>query len=113
MGRSPSLRPVLQRSNPDRAKTPTRSVSLLLGGLFQLNADVLYTVTNLGGVPGISTGKDINDAGQIVTTSFLYSNGQRIDLMTFSANAINNAGQVVGEGSTDMPFSTATGRSPI
>ncbi len=71
------------------------ALALLLGGLFQTQADVLYTVTDLGGSFNVGTG--INDAGQVVGGSVLYSNGQRINL-GFSANAINNAGQVVGVG---------------
>jgi probable HAF family extracellular repeat protein len=74
---------------------------LLAAGAVQA-ADVLYTVTDLGG--GAANG--INNSGQVVGTSsgaqhaFLYSSGHRtnIDTLTYSqGNAINNSGQVIGQ----------------
>ena len=110
-----------------------RSVSLLLGvlllgGVSSLQADILYTVTDLGTLGGLgsTTGCGLNNAGQVVGSSFtsngaehafLYSNGQMQDLGAlpgYSASsrgyAINDAGQVGGSMYSpprDVPFSTA------
>ncbi len=76
-------------------------------------ADVRYTVTDLGDLGGnISVANGINDSGQVVGWSyistesyvrhaFLYDDGTMHDLGTLDggdsvANAINNNGQVVG-----------------
>jgi len=90
---------------------------LLLGGS-SLVADILYTVTALGALPGgFSQGYGINNAGQVTGWSsigsssggtsihaFLYSNGQMTDITAgqvgpqgYSAGyAVNSAGQVAG-----------------
>ncbi len=76
---------------------------------FLLHAGVM---TDLGTLPGYPYGKasDINDSGDVVGCSFdsggsarpvLYANGTVVDLGTLGggnsyANAINNAGQIVG-----------------
>jgi probable HAF family extracellular repeat protein len=64
---------------------------LLLGGTLHLAADILYSVTDLGtlGGPAFSGGSGINNLGQVTDqtysataypVSFLYSNGQMINL---------------------------------
>jgi probable HAF family extracellular repeat protein len=88
---------------------------LLLGALTSLEAEILYTVTDLGTLGGTyAFGTGINNAGQVTGTSntsgntnhaFLYSDGQMIDLGTLGGsysfgNGINNAGQVTGVSGT-------------
>jgi len=90
-------------------------LALLLGGSFQISADILYSVTDLGTLGGnFSEGHGINNAGQVVGTSrlaptlehaFLYSNGQlrdlndlvdpRMGITLFGATAINDNGQIL------------------
>src|SRR5437764_14332116 len=86
-------------------------IALLLGALPALPADILYSVTDLGtSGGGSSTGYAINNAGQVVGSSytsaddshaFLYSNGKMTDLGTLGGSrseglGLNNAGQVTG-----------------
>jgi probable HAF family extracellular repeat protein len=86
-------------------------LTLLAGSGRGLSADILYTVTDLGTLPGASGSyaSGINNAGQVVgfsdippTHAFLSSNGQMQDLGTLPggqnsyAYAINNGGQVTG-----------------
>jgi probable HAF family extracellular repeat protein len=78
-------------------------------------ATPVYNVTDLGVLPGDSESfaYDINNAGQVVGSDFLYSNGQLTRLSTAfepfwdindhgqyvkgDQSAINNAGQIAGE----------------
>src|SRR4051812_38577476 len=75
-------------------------LALGFGAAFSLSADILYSVTELGGV----TGWGINNAGQVTGETsdghraFIYSNGQMTDLGFYgSGYGINDAGQVTGE----------------
>ena len=92
-------------------------------------AEVRYTVTNLGTLPGgyASYAYGINNSGQVVGYSysspagyyhaFLYSNGSMTDLGTLPGGAplqsyaygINNTGQIVGQSSTY----TAGDKNPV
>jgi probable HAF family extracellular repeat protein len=69
---------------------------LLVGGSFQVTAEILYSVTDLGTLGGgFSQGFGINNAGQVTGHSntstanhaFLYSNGQMTDLGTLGGNS--------------------------
>jgi probable HAF family extracellular repeat protein len=90
---------------------------LLLGVLPALQADILYSVTDLGTLGGPYTeGFGLNNTGQVTGHSstsdgaqhaFLYSNGQMTDLGTLGDSnsysfgvSINNAGQVTGYADT-------------
>ena len=93
-------------------------LGVLLGSGLPLEADVLYSVTDLGTLAGFfSVGSGINNAGQVTGTSitadrsehaFLYANGQMMDLndlidpalgvTVFEALGINDNGQIVANG---------------
>jgi len=82
---------------------------LLLGAGYQVRAEILYSVTDLGTLGGSrtdTTASAINNAGQVTGVSdnhaFLYSNGQMQDQGTVGGGtyskgtSINDAGQVTG-----------------
>src|SRR5438309_9458202 len=86
-------------------------LALLLGCSHALSAAVLYNLTDLGALGGLSShAYGVNNLGQAVgesdtrtgaSSAFLYSNGQMADLGTLGgessrANGINDAGQVTG-----------------
>src|SRR4051794_35742406 len=91
-------------------------LALLFGVVPYAKADILYSVTDLGTLPGgsSSVGFGINFARQITgraaTASgfdhaFLYSNGEMSVLGTLGGNSssgrgINNAGQITGDADT-------------
>src|SRR4051794_35909709 len=94
-------------------------LALLLGALPTLQADILYSVTDLGSINGFHSntqGRAINNAGQVTGGdylfspgtfhAFLYNNGVMKDLGTPRPDhpddltwgfSINNLGQVIGE----------------
>lgn len=98
-------------------------------------ADPLYTITDLGTLPGYtsSTATGLNNQGQVVgqasnangsSASFLYSNGQLTQINPMggsAAQAINDSGQVVGypitsindSGQTVSPFSPVTSSGQV
>jgi probable HAF family extracellular repeat protein len=103
-------------------------LALLFGCGHGFSATTLYSVTNLGTLPGfpITLGSAINDAGQVtgraltrppkpiftIAHAFLYSNGEIMDLGTLDGissvgNGINNAGQVTGT----SPFIAGSGQA--
>ncbi|HZQ55569.1 MAG TPA: DUF3466 family protein [Bryobacteraceae bacterium] len=81
-------------------------LGLLLSSSYSVTADVLYSVTDLGVLPGAyySFGLGINNTAQVTgysggisSSAFLYSNGQLIDIAgVTSGRGINNAGQITG-----------------
>ena len=86
-------------------------MALLLGSGLSLEADVLYSVTDLGTLPGGTRSRayGINNAGQVTGYSdghaFVYSNGQMMDLNALidpalgvtllEGRGINDSGQIV------------------
>lgn len=88
-------------------------LGLAFSGIQSASAIVLYTVTDLGALPGGSAtcGRSINDSGQVVGETglspawraFLYTNGAMANLGTLpghigsGAFGINASGQVVGQ----------------
>jgi probable HAF family extracellular repeat protein len=90
---------------------------LLLGGSSFLTAEILYSVTSLGTLPGgdFTIGYGINNAGQVTgaalflspmfsTHAFLYKNGQITDITAgqvlpdglSTGFTVNSTGQVAG-----------------
>ena len=86
-------------------------LAVLVGGA---RAATLYTVSNIGPASEVA---QVNDRGEIIgrvgDSSFLYDGVQHIipnpPGATFSAGAINNAGQVVGTVIVASTFSYSTG----
>ncbi|MBC8377670.1 MAG: hypothetical protein H8E62_00700 [Planctomycetes bacterium] len=88
------------------------SILIVLSTFSLCQAEVRYTITNLGTLGGSrSEATGINDSGQVIgssriagdaeTHAFLYDNGVMTDLGTLGgstsgASSINNNGQIVG-----------------
>ena len=101
---------------------------------FLLNVSNLNAVMNLGSLGGVyASGNSVNDKGQVVgwsrtqnnssTHAFVYSNGAMQDLNNLispssnwtlgTATAINNAGQIVGNGTSPSGFQHAFLLNPV
>ena len=71
---------------------PALTALLLLLTLSRLAAAQAYTVTDLGNFDPVA----INNAGQIVGSGTLWTNGKSVPLVGLEPIALNNRGQIVG-----------------